>query len=654
MGTKEGVVWFMSSMFKPRVTEKSFKEHINSIINNPYNAIVELIANAHDAGATELYINWDVNLLNSDLPKIEFKDNGQGMSNDEFKDIWVELSYDRLKNTDGDFIEVVNDKGDCIHRKVYGKNGKGRHSPFAFSNKYEVKTIKDGECSIFEISEDTENGFSISEKQKYGTEEENGTIISFKINKIENNLSIEVIKETIATRFLKDASFKIFLNNELIELEDISNENKEELTCTYKGEEIKIIKIKSNTNSHYMKFHGISWKFGNRIFSDNWDNIIDGRLKLAKKYNFIISAEFLSDSLNETMTGFKEDSDVEEVKECIYDCIRNSLNQDLQIVKNEEKREIIKENFNSIKKLGIIDKKDIVDFINKVQDKCPNIKRDDLKATAEIFIKLKESNHGYELLHKLAKFSREDHDSLYEILDEWSIHEAKTVLDEIKWRLNIIKELRLKMDDPCTDEVHELQPIFEKGLWIFGPEFEAIEYTSNESLSNVIRKIFKKENINVENPLSRPDFVVLPDDGRSVSLYSTPSFNEENETDDVGKLLIIELKKGGFKITSKEVHQTQWYIEQLIDGGYLSDKAQIQAFVLGSKVKAREMKLGDNDNIKIIPKQYHIILDRAEKRLFNLDKKIRDIKNISDDTGDEIFDELMSQESLDDYMGGDL
>ena len=267
---------------------------------------------------------------------------------------------------------------------------------------------------------------------------------------------------------------------------------------------------------------------------------------------------------------------------------------------------------------------------------------------------IKESNHGYELLHKLAKFSREDHDSLYEILDEWSIHEAKTVLDEIKWRLNIIKELRLKMDDPCTDEVHELQPIFEKGLWIFGPEFEAIEYTSNESLSNVIRKIFKKENINVENPLSRPDFVVLPDDGRSVSLYSTPSFNEENETDDVGKLLIIELKKGGFKITSKEVHQTQWYIEQLIDGGYLSDKAQIQAFVLGSKVKAREMKLGDNDNIKIIPKQYHIILDRAEKRLFNLDKKIREIKNISDNTGDEVFDELMSQESLDDYMGRDL
>lgn len=639
----------MSSKFKPRVTEKSFKEHINSIINNPYNAIVELIANAHDAGATELYINWDVNPLNSGLSKIEFKDNGQGMSNDEFKNIWGELSYDRLKNTDGDFIEVFNDKGNRIHRKVYGKNGKGRHSPFAFSNKYEVKTIKDGECSIFEISEDTENGFLISEKQKYDTEEENGTIISFKINKIENNLPIEVIKETIATRFLKDASFKIFLNNELIELEDISNENKEELTCTYKGEEIKIIKIKSNTNSHYMKFHGISWKFGNRIFSDNWDNIIDGRLKLAKKYNFIISAEFLSDSLNETMTGFKEDSDVEEVKECIYDCIRNSLNQDLQIIKNQEKKEIIKENFNSIKKLGIIDKKEIVDFINEVQDKCPNIKPDDLKATTEIFIKLKESHNGYEILHKLSAMSSSELDDLDEILEEWDVRQAKYVLNLIQERLNFIKTLEKKMNDPSTDELHELQVLFEKGLWVFGPDFESVEFTSNKTLKNVVQKLFKQESVNVSNPRLRPDFVVLPEG--NLNIYSTDSFDNNNEVNGINRVLIIELKRGGFKIGIEEKGQAEKYIKELLDGKHINQDAKIDAYVLGSIVDAERADLRGGQ-ISIIPMQYSIIVRRAEKRLFNLRKKIKEIKNISENTGDEIFDELMSQESLDDYIGG--
>ena len=154
--------------FKPKITQRSFKEHIHSIINNPYNAIVELIANAHDAGASELYIDWDVDFLNNNN-MVKFQDNGHGMSNNDFKNIWVELSYDRLKNEGGEFVEIVNDNGQSFSRKVYGKNGKGRHSPFAFCDKYEVKTIHDGECSIFDVSKDSKEGFSISQREKYST-----------------------------------------------------------------------------------------------------------------------------------------------------------------------------------------------------------------------------------------------------------------------------------------------------------------------------------------------------------------------------------------------------------------------------------------------------------------------------------------------------
>ncbi len=632
--------------FKPKVTEKSFKEHINSIINDPYNAIVELIANAHDAGATELYIEWDVDFLNNKRSVIKFKDNGHGMSNEEFKNIWVELSYDRLKNNEGDFIEIVLDNHETIHRKVYGKNGKGRHSPFAFSNKYEVKTIKDDECSIFEISEDSEVGFSISEKEKYSTEEKNGTIISFKITKIDNNLSIDEIKQTIATRFLKDDNFKIFLNNELIELEDISNENKEVFKCTYKDEEIEIIKIKSNTNSHYMKFHGISWKFGNRLFSDNWDNVLDGRLTLAKKYNFIISAEFLIDYVNDTMTGFKEDADIDCVKESIYNCIRSSLDKDIQKEKNEKKEEIIKDNFNSIKRLGLIDKRDIVDFIDEVQDKCPKIKPEDLKATAKIFIKLKESHNGYKLLHKLAEISPKDYDSLYEILSDWSVQEAKTVLDEIKWRLDVVRELKLKVNDPDTDELHELQPLFENGLWIFGSEYESVEFTSNQWLSTVVTDLLKQAKVKVTNPRLRPDLVVIPNQSVT-SIYSKNKYDENGEPIDLEKILFVELKRGGFDITRKERNQVSEYIEQLVEAGHISENTIIQAYVLGSTVSTKETTVGKN--ITIIPKQYNIILNRAENRLFDLERKIREIKNISLKTGDDIFDDIMSQDSLDSY-----
>lgn len=632
--------------YNPVVNEKSFKEHIHSIVSNPLNAIVELIANAHDAGATELYIDWNVDFLNNKSSVIKFKDNGKGMSNEEFKNIWVELSYDRLKNSDGEYVEIENENGETIPRKVYGKHGKGRHAPFAFTNKYEVKTIKNGVCSIFEVSKDSKKGFGLSEKDKIQTEEKNGTCISFKITKIDNIPSVEEIKETIATRFLKDANFNIFLNNELIELSDISDENKTEFHCTYKDEEITIIKIKSNTTSRLMKFHGISWKFGNRIFSDNWDNILDGRLAQAKQYNFIISAEFLADSLNDTMTGFDEEANVDEVKERIYDCIRNSFKIDFQKEKNEKKEEIIKDNFNSIKKLGLIDKRDIVDFIDEVQDKCPKIKPEDLKATAEIFIKLKESHNSYKLLHKLAEISPKDYDSLYEILNEWNVQEAKTVLDEIKWRLDVVRELKLKVNDPNTDELHELQPLFEKGLWIFGSEYESVEFTSNQWLSTVVTDLLKQAKVKVTTPRLRPDLVVIPNDSVT-SIYSKDKYDENGEAIDLEKILFVELKRGGFDITRKERNQVSEYIEQLVEAGHISENTIIQAYVLGSTVSTKETTVGKN--ITIIPKQYNIILNRAENRLFDLERKIREIKNISLKTGDAIFDDIMSQDSLDSY-----
>ena len=169
----------MNNKYKPSDREKSFKKSIPDI-TNPNNAVVELIANAYEAGSTEIHINCDIDILNNDLSMIKFEDNGCGMSNKEFK---------------------------------YARNGKGRHAPFAFSPQYAVKTIHNGECSVFEVCKDSQSGFSILEKEKFQTDPKNGTIISFKIN---NNISVEDIKETITTRFLKNENFKIYLNNNLL------------------------------------------------------------------------------------------------------------------------------------------------------------------------------------------------------------------------------------------------------------------------------------------------------------------------------------------------------------------------------------------------------------------------------------------------------
>ena len=65
------------------------------------------------------------------------------------------------------------------------------------------------------------------------------------------------------------------------------------------------------------------------------------------------------------------------------------------------------------------------------------------------------------------------------------------------------------------DEVGDLQPLFERSLWVFGPEFESLEFTSNRGMTEVIAKIFGGDE---QGSRQRPDFVMLPDG--SVGLYS--------------------------------------------------------------------------------------------------------------------------------------
>ena len=156
------------------------------------------------------------------------------------------MSYNRLekqgKNVKVDF------NNETIIREVYGKNGKGRHAPFAFSKKYIVKTISKGDLSVFNIEIDSK-GFSIQKEKSEKTTESSGTEIEFEVEK--SNINIETLRETIATRFLKDDSFKIVLNNEIIDLTDVNDENKKEIKCKCGDYEITIIQLESKTKTKY-------------------------------------------------------------------------------------------------------------------------------------------------------------------------------------------------------------------------------------------------------------------------------------------------------------------------------------------------------------------------------------------------------------------
>jgi hypothetical protein len=275
----------------------------------------------------------------------------------------------------------------------------------------------------------------------------------------------------------------------------------------------------------------------------------------------------------------------------------------------------------AVNALSPVSKDRVETFVNEVVDTCPNFGEQEIIQLSSILAKLEKSKSRYGLLELLHNCEPNDYDTLHTILSEWTIGMAKLVLDEIQNRLKLINELRTKLQIAGIDEVHELQPLFERGLWMFGAQFESIEFTSNKGMTTVIRTLFgDATGVGSRN---RPDFVALPDS--SVGFYARSSYDDEYNEDGIEHVVIVDLKTTGLPLGSKEKEQVWKYVKELKARGHIRKSTRVDGFVLGSVIEHGEDEpTKHGDEVKIIPMLYGTILNRAEKRLLNLHSRVKD------------------------------
>jgi len=259
-------------------------------------------------------------------------------------------------------------------------------------------------------------------------------------------------------------------------------------------------------------------------------------------------------------------------------------------------------------------------MLSELIEKCPTLGEKQLDQVMGLLATLELAESQYGLLEKLHKFSPQDADSWNAILEEWSTKTAKLALDEIAKRLKLIEEVRLKTEDESADEVQELQPLFGQALWIFGPQFETIEFTSNRGMTTVIRQLFGGAE---RGSLNRPDFVALPDS--TVGIYARPSFDGEHNEDGVEAVVIVELKKPGVAIGDREKSQVWKYVKELKQRGYVKETTIVTGFVLGDQIEPGEAEpRHDGDRSIIRPMLYSTFIGQAEKRMLNLHRRLQE------------------------------
>ena len=85
-----------TSKFENNFIEKTY----NSVVNDANIAFSELVANAWDAGASQIKITIPPKLGG----EIVIEDDGSGMTNEEFNNRWMVIGYNRVEHQ-GEYVE---------------------------------------------------------------------------------------------------------------------------------------------------------------------------------------------------------------------------------------------------------------------------------------------------------------------------------------------------------------------------------------------------------------------------------------------------------------------------------------------------------------------------------------------------------------------
>ena len=483
--------------------------------------------------------------------------------------------------------------------------------------------MKDGELCIFTIRREYERGnspFYIEPMDRRSVDKSlHGTFISCKA--YYDHISVDKFIKLIGSKFIADASLEIKVNGQTIELTDLENAAHQDVETPYG--EIEIYMFDGGRPGRTSQHHGIAWHVNNKgVGKIKWRDpnrlfTVDARISEAWRYTFIVVADILADSVNTDWTGFNETEKTNTVLRIATQHIQKIMNGLFSRKREERKRKALGKNRERLTPLPQSSKNRIGEFVDELQEEVQTLKQDILNAAVGVFANLEQSRTGYTLLQQLATITPNDIDRLSDILEKWSIQDAQIVLEELGRRLNLIENLE-ELVDQNVDELHVIHPLIEQGLWMFGPEYESISYTSNKGLATVIRKLLGNKDTPIQESRRRPDFVVLSDS--QIRIFSQDSFDENSEVNGIAKVLIIELKRGGSVLGKREIRQVEDYAEAVANS---VSNAKIICFVLGSKCgnDAQKRKIGDNDRIIIEPRTYQIVIRQAKARTFHLKEK---------------------------------
>ncbi|WAC73152.1 ATP-binding protein [Roseateles sp. SL47] len=599
---------------------------LGRIAQDPEVALTELVANAWDAGASLV----DLTIPPTDELALTVEDDGHGMNAGQFKGRWMKLGYDRLKHQSSQVEFPPERQG--WRRRAYGRNGVGRHGLLCFADQYSVETWREDKGASFEIgTQSEENPFKI-EKEGSFLRKGHGTKLSVIVKR--HLPDADAIREILAGRFVHDPQFVVRVNGVSVALADqtglIEKQDLEIPGCP----PAEAFVVDTTRTAKYTLYQGIAfWVNGRLVGVPSWvvgaEAVIDGRARFAKRFSIVIKADdgWLPE-VEQDWVRFRSGKKVDALFEAARDYAKKVFAQLSATLVEESSEEALVKNREDFKELSPLGRAEVASFARDLVKATPTVSQDVLSAAVQALINIEKARGGAALLEKLTKLDESDIEGLDRLLSQWTVRDALSVLDEIDHRLAVIVAIEKLAGDEAADELHTLHPLVTQARWLFGPEFDSSEYSSNVSLRTAAEKVFKKR-LSTEafiNAKQRPDIMTLAD--ATCSIVGTEGFDAADPTlTRIQNVLIIELKKGRSAIGREEMNQGNGYVQDFLGSGALDGTPMFRAFVVGHEITAkttREIELKEEGVLRgrVQAVTYGQLTRSAHQRLFRLKERI--------------------------------
>ena len=550
--------------YKMTVAGQLFKHLGLQMYSGAVPAISELISNAYDAMARNVWVTIPTGRPIQANDEIIVKDDGYGMSFEECNSFY--LSVGRNRRSRG--VEWTKTYNGLKPRKVQGRKGIGKLAGFGIAERIDVRTVKDKHISHFALDFNViTRSESFADKEGYvpdarsddgkNTTEKPGTTVSLSQLTISRSIDEEQFKRGIARRMvILDEDFTVCVNGKAISRQEIpfqfrfpAKTREWELADLSNGQQIQWWAGFCKDTIPEEEQRGFVVYVRGKLAQTPWFFDLSGGVWGQHGMQYLtgeIKADFLDERVDLIATDrgtirwedpiavpLKEwgRKKIRELLEAWTDKRRESKFKSPKIVQYLKQAAKLPEKERKIFR-AVVDKICAIPQLDKDQDG-----KDIADELVEFAYNALTNRSFLDAIRRLNAASTEDLAQFSEILSEWDIIEAVNTAHLVKGRVEIIRKFAQMVEDKVPEKP-DMQDYLKGHPWFIDPKWTMLVH--EQSLDKLICDQFKLQRSNETEGALRLDFFCLGD------RYQTAH--------------VVEAKRPGAIVGRKEFDQLRDYV----------------------------------------------------------------------------------------------